>query len=237
MISMMAPAEHFRPDGSVARERLSSAGRPAPLVTVAIMDGEGRLLPPGERGEIVIRSSLVMAGYYKDPAATPGGVPARLAPHRRHRLPGRGELPYSVDRAKDMIITGGFNVYSAEVEQALMAASRRPGLRGHRAARRQVGGTGHRRAAASSRAGRGARGAEGLRQGEARQRQDAEADRDLAGSAPVPAGQGTQRQDQGPDARGAERPRRRLNQGEVGEAAQAGDEAVDAERGQRAGAK
>jgi len=63
MISTLAPAEHFRADGSIATERLASAGRPTPLTTVAIMDDEGRLLGRGERGEIVVRSSLVMAGY------------------------------------------------------------------------------------------------------------------------------------------------------------------------------
>jgi fatty-acyl-CoA synthase len=62
MISMMPPADHFPPDGSIATERLSSAGRPAPLVTVAIMDLDGRLLKAGARGEIVIRSSLVTPG-------------------------------------------------------------------------------------------------------------------------------------------------------------------------------
>lgn len=70
MISTLAPAEHLNPDGSLARIRFASAGRPTPLVIVAIMDGEGRLLGVGERGEIVVRSSLVMAGYYMDPAAT-----------------------------------------------------------------------------------------------------------------------------------------------------------------------
>jgi acyl-CoA synthetase (AMP-forming)/AMP-acid ligase II len=120
MISMMAPADHFHPDGSIARERLSSAGRPAPLVTVAIMDTGGRLLPAGERGEIVIRGSLVMAGYYKDPAAT-----AEASRHGWHHTGDIGYLGadnflYIVDRAKDMIITGGFNVYSAEIEQVLM---------------------------------------------------------------------------------------------------------------------
>ena len=93
MISTMAPRDHFRADGSVARERLSSAGRPAPLVTVAIMAEDGALLPRGERGEIVVRSSLVMAGYYRNPEATARGVGARLAPHRRHRLPRRRQLP------------------------------------------------------------------------------------------------------------------------------------------------
>lgn len=120
MISTMAPREHFNADGSVARERLASAGRPGPLVQVATMDGEGRLLPAGETGEIVIRSSLVMMGYYKDPRATEEA--GRFGWHHTGdigRLDADGFL-YIVDRAKDMIITGGFNVYSVEVEQALM---------------------------------------------------------------------------------------------------------------------
>lgn len=120
MISMMTPREHFNADGSVARERLASAGRPGPLVQVATMDGEGRLLPTGETGEIVVRSSLVMMGYYKDPRATEEA--GRFGWHHTGdigRLDADGFL-YIVDRAKDMIITGGFNVYSVEVEQVLM---------------------------------------------------------------------------------------------------------------------
>ena len=120
MISMMPPEDHLRPDGSIAVERLGSAGRPAPLVTVAIMDDEGRLLAPGERGEIVVRGSLVMAGYYRDPEATEQA--SRFGWHHTGDI---GYLDpdnflYIVDRVKDMIITGGFNVYSAEVEQAVL---------------------------------------------------------------------------------------------------------------------
>jgi fatty-acyl-CoA synthase len=121
MISMMPPADHRRPDGSVATERLSSAGRPAPLVRLAILDTDGREVPRGERGEIVVRGSLVMAGYYRDPEAT-----AEVSAHGWHHTGDIGYLDddnflFIVDRAKDMIITGGFNVYSTEVEQALMA--------------------------------------------------------------------------------------------------------------------
>ena len=121
MISMMAPKDHFRADGSIAEERLSSAGRVAPLVQLGIMDKDGALLPTGERGEIVIRSSLVMAGYYKNPEAT-----AEASAHGWHHTGDIGYVDadnflYIVDRAKDMIITGGFNVYSVEVEQALSA--------------------------------------------------------------------------------------------------------------------
>jgi acyl-CoA synthetase (AMP-forming)/AMP-acid ligase II len=121
MVSTMAPAEHFRADGTPATERFASAGRPAPLVTVAIMDPDGQLLARGERGEIVVRGSLVSPGYYKNPVAT---AEARSGPW--HRTGDIGYLDddnylFIVDRAKDMIITGGFNVYSAEVEQTLLS--------------------------------------------------------------------------------------------------------------------
>jgi len=121
MISTLAPADHFRDDGSLATERLSSAGRPTPLTTVAIMDDEGHLLGRGERGEIVIRGSLVMAGYYKNPEAS-----AEAVRYGWHHTGDIGYLDddnylFIVDRAKDMIITGGFNVYSAEVEQVLLS--------------------------------------------------------------------------------------------------------------------
>jgi fatty-acyl-CoA synthase len=121
MISTMSPRDHFREDGSVATERLSSAGRPAPLVTVSIMADDGSPLPQDERGEIVVRSSLVMRGYHRNPEAT-----AEVSAYGWHHtgdvgyLDGEGFL-HIVDRAKDMVITGGFNVYSTEVEQAVMA--------------------------------------------------------------------------------------------------------------------
>lgn len=123
MVSTLAPQDHFLPDGSVAAGRLRSAGRPTPLCTVAIMDVDGALLPRGERGEIVVRGSLVMDGYYKNPAATEEA--SRFGWHHTGDigyLDDDGFL-YVVDRAKDMIITGGFNVYSTEVEQALLSHS------------------------------------------------------------------------------------------------------------------
>lgn len=119
MISTMAPKDHYRPDGSIDTARLSSAGRPTPLVQLAIVDPGGRALPRGERGEIVVRGSLVMDGYYRNPAAT-----AASKIDGWHRTGDIGYLDadnflFIVDRAKDMIITGGFNVYSVEVENAL----------------------------------------------------------------------------------------------------------------------
>ncbi|HEX8866686.1 MAG TPA: long-chain fatty acid--CoA ligase [Lentzea sp.] len=121
MIATLAPADHFNADGSIAVERLSSAGRPTPLTQVAIMAADGSLLPAGTRGEIVVRGPLVMAGYHENPVAT-----AEVSAFGWHHTGDIGYLDvdnylYIVDRAKDMIITGGFNVYSAEVEQALQA--------------------------------------------------------------------------------------------------------------------
>src|SRR5882757_2510350 len=84
-------------------------------------DGDCNLMPAGERGEIVVRGSLVMDGYYKNAEAT-----AEASVHGWHHTGDIGYLDadnflYIVDRAKDMIITGGFNVYSVEVENALQA--------------------------------------------------------------------------------------------------------------------
>src|SRR5258705_2151 len=115
MISMMPPEDHYNPDGSIATGRLSSAGRVGPLVQVCIMDGDGNLMPARERGEIVVRGSLVMDGYYKNAEAT-----AEASVHGWHHSPAIGYLDadnflYIVGRAKDMIITGGFNAYSVEV--------------------------------------------------------------------------------------------------------------------------
>jgi fatty-acyl-CoA synthase len=102
-------------------ERLKSCGRPTSAVRLAIMDDQGRILPPGETGEIVARGSLVTAGYYEMPEAT-----AEIRAHGWHHTGDVGYQDgdgyfYIVDRKKDMIISGGFNVYSAEVEAGIMA--------------------------------------------------------------------------------------------------------------------
>lgn len=102
-------------------ERLQSCGRATYPVHVGVMAEDGRLLPPGEPGEIVARGTLVTPGYYGNPAAT--------ADIRRFGWHHTGDVGYVdehgfyyiVDRKKDMIVTGGYNVYSAEVEAAVLA--------------------------------------------------------------------------------------------------------------------
>ena len=85
MIATLAPKDHFSPDGTVDRARLASAGRPSPLVRVAILGDDDKFRKSGERGEIVVRGSLCMKGYYKNPErplrrrSRDGGAPATSA--------------------------------------------------------------------------------------------------------------------------------------------------------------
>ena len=101
-------------------ERLRSCGKVTPAVRLAIMDDDGLLLPPHKTGEIVARGALVSAGYYHLPEAT-----AEIRTFGWHHTGDVGYRDddgffYIVDRKKDMIITGGFNVYCAEVEACVM---------------------------------------------------------------------------------------------------------------------
>ncbi len=121
MIATMSPEEHLRPDGTPATERFGAAGRPAPLVMVRIVDNEGVEVPRGTPGEIVVRGPLVMPGYHQDPEATAEATTA----DGWHRTGDIGVLSDDgwlsiVDRAKDMIITGGYNVFASQVEHAIM---------------------------------------------------------------------------------------------------------------------
>lgn len=118
-VTAMPPHEHIGPDGELLHP--GSCGRPNLLSIVEIMDVDGHILPPGERGEIVVRGPLVMKGYYRDPEATADA--SRFGWHHTGDVGVRDEDGwfYVVDRKKDMIISGGFNIYPAEVEDAILA--------------------------------------------------------------------------------------------------------------------
>jgi len=99
--------------------RVRSCGQPATGVEVRIIDDEGQDVPPGTVGDVLVRSASVMAGYWQKPEAT--------AEVMRGDWYLTGDLGYRddesylylVDRAKDMIVSGGENIYSTEVEDAL----------------------------------------------------------------------------------------------------------------------
>ncbi len=100
-------------------KRPNSAGKPVPTVEIRIVDPEGRDLPPGERGEIWIKGPIVSPGYWNDPEATAKAfTDGWLHTGDIGYLDEEGFL-YVVDRAKDMIIRGGENIYSIEVEDVI----------------------------------------------------------------------------------------------------------------------
>ena len=101
--------------------RLHSAGRPLPSVDVRVVDAQFCDVPTGEVGEIVTRGPCVMLGYWQQPETTAQTiVNGWLRTGDAGRFDAEGYI-YLVDRVKDMIISGGENVFSAEVEVALMS--------------------------------------------------------------------------------------------------------------------
>ncbi len=122
-IARLHPREHFtdnNPDNPIHPTRLKSVGRETPISTLAIVDENAHPLPAGSKGEIAVQGPMVSEGYYNNPEET-----AKIRVNGWHLTGDIGYMDdegylYVVDRKKDMIITGGFNVYSTEVEQALM---------------------------------------------------------------------------------------------------------------------
>ena len=102
-------------------ERLSSCGRPAPWIHLALLDDDKQPVAAGEPGEICVRGPLVMKGYKDMPEQT-GEAMAGGWLHTGDigRLDEEGFL-YIVDRKKDMVVTGGFNVFPREIEDVLSA--------------------------------------------------------------------------------------------------------------------
>ena len=120
LLTYMSPSE-YEDARRVAPHRLRSCGRATPFVRVAVMDNEGQLLPPGTIGEIVVRSGMVMRAYRDDPEET-----ARAQRHGWHHTGDIGTMDDQgyvtlLDRQRDLIITGGFNVFPSEVERAMTA--------------------------------------------------------------------------------------------------------------------
>jgi acyl-CoA synthetase (AMP-forming)/AMP-acid ligase II len=118
-IAFLRPGDHLI-NGEVAPDsRLSACGLPAVTNKLAILDDAGKPLPQGQTGEICVRGDIVMKGYYKQPEKTAEAiVDGWLHTGDIGHLDAEGFL-HITDRRRDMIISGGFNVYPSEVEQVL----------------------------------------------------------------------------------------------------------------------
>jgi acyl-CoA synthetase (AMP-forming)/AMP-acid ligase II len=122
-VSVLLRSQH-RPDGDERERRwLQSVGQPIVGTQVRICDDEGRDVEPGQVGEIVYRGGTTFSGYWNDTAATLRTLRGGWV-HSGDvgRFDEDGFL-YLVDRKKDMIVSGGENIYSREVEQALVQHS------------------------------------------------------------------------------------------------------------------
>jgi fatty-acyl-CoA synthase len=109
------------PNNFLANGKLGTVGHPMPHVDVKVVDAEGRQVPDGREGELLLRGDHLCAGYWNKPEATAEAIrggwfhTGDLA-----RIDGDGHVAI-VGRKKDMIISGGINIYPAEIEKAVEA--------------------------------------------------------------------------------------------------------------------
>jgi acyl-CoA synthetase (AMP-forming)/AMP-acid ligase II len=114
--------EDHRADSEVAVKRLASAGRPIPYVKVSIQDDVDRPLPAGEIGEICSRQLGQMLGYV-DAARTPEALRDGWVHTGDVGYLDEDGFLYIVDRKRDMVVSGGFNVFPRQVEDVLLGHS------------------------------------------------------------------------------------------------------------------
>ncbi|WP_062196989.1 acyl-CoA synthetase, partial [Massilibacterium senegalense] len=123
ILTMLSAEDHEVGDKKEEQKRLASCGKPVQHVELKIVDPTGNEVPPYQVGEIVARGPNIMKGYWNLPDETKAAL--------RNGWYYSGDLAYKdeqgyyyiVDRAKDMIITGGENVYTTEVENVLYSLS------------------------------------------------------------------------------------------------------------------
>ena len=119
LVTNLSPADHVFEDADEVLRRTASAGQAVPLVDVRVVDDDGEDVPIGEVGEIICGGAQVMTGYWRKPEQTEAVL--------RNGWYHTGDMGFLdddryltlVDRKKDMIITGGENVYSIEVESVI----------------------------------------------------------------------------------------------------------------------
>lgn len=114
-VTFLLPQDHHLEDET----SLKSCGRPLPLVEIKVADPDCNELPDGQVGEFLIRSPSLITGYFNQPETTAAAFRDGWYHSGDCGYRDSDGLFYIVDRLKDMIVTGGSNVYSTEVEQAV----------------------------------------------------------------------------------------------------------------------
>ena len=119
-ITALSKARHAETGHPRYEQRLASVGTPHTVVEVAIADADDSLLPAGELGEVLVRGETVMSGYWRDPQATAEALRGGwLHTGDVGAFDEDGFLTLK-DRSKDLIISGGSNIYPREVEEVLL---------------------------------------------------------------------------------------------------------------------
>jgi len=119
-ISYLRKEEHLLEGTKEQMKRLTSAGIPRTDVEVNIFDEHDNELPPGQMGEIVVRGEVLMKGYWRNPKATAETLRGGWLHTGDLGIMDEKGYVYILDRAKDMIISGGENIYSREIEDVIL---------------------------------------------------------------------------------------------------------------------
>src|ERR1039458_8848303 len=106
-------------DSASTRAKVGSVGRPCQYLELDIWDERGDSLPPGERGEVVLRGPKVFKGYWRDHEATKAAFDGGWFHTGDIGMKDDDGYLYIVDRLKDMIVSGGENIASSEIERVL----------------------------------------------------------------------------------------------------------------------
>jgi acyl-CoA synthetase (AMP-forming)/AMP-acid ligase II len=118
-VCYFSPEEHQEARASGNERRFLSCGRPTLFSRVEVMDEQGHLLPPGEAGEIVVQTNGLMREYYRNPEETERAL--AFGWYHTGDIGKKDEegWVYLEDRKRDVIISGGFNVFPSEVENVI----------------------------------------------------------------------------------------------------------------------
>lgn len=119
-VAAVLPAYYHTPEGQTL-QKLKAAGRPSPVCELRIVDTDGQEVASGQTGEIIVRGPSVMLGYWNKPEETAKALRDGWMHTGDGGYLDKDGFLFITDRIKDMIVTGGENVYSSEVENALLS--------------------------------------------------------------------------------------------------------------------